>query len=121
MYGKRTLKLLLQPLVENALYHGIKNKRGKGTISISGRIDGPCMEFVIQDNGSGMPPERLAEVLRQIAEDSDAHDLNDVYGLFSVARRLRLYYGDEARFSISSELRKGTSVTLTVPEVSEYV
>ncbi len=121
LFSNRILKLLLQPLVENALYHGIKNKRGKGTITILGRREGSFMVFTITDNGCGMQEDRLAAVLEQINTDPDNHEPGDVYGLFNVTRRLRLYYGENATFTISSEWKKGTVVTLTVPEVAEDV
>lgn len=121
LFSNKILKLLLQPLVENALYHGIKNKRGKGTITISGKRQGSHMVFTITDNGCGMQDDRLAAVLEQIHADPDNHEPGDVYGLFNVTRRLRLYYGEDALFSLESEWKKGTVVTLSVPEVAEYV
>lgn len=121
LFSNRILKLLLQPLVENALYHGIKNKRGKGTITILGRREGSFMVFTITDNGCGMQEDRLAAVLEQINADQDNHEPGDVYGLFNVTRRLRLYYGEDASFSLVSEWKKGTVVTLTLPEITEDV
>jgi len=58
--NKSILKLLLQPLVENALYHGIKNKRGGGTITVTGRMVCGMMRLSVKDTGRGMTPERLA-------------------------------------------------------------
>ena len=115
------MKLLLQPLVENALYHGIKNKRGKGTITIVGQRKESSMVFTITDNGCGMQSDRLREVMEQIEADPKNHEPGDVYGLFNVTRRLRLYYGEDATFAITSEWQKGTVVTLTVPEVAQDV
>ncbi len=114
---RKMLKLLLQPLVENALYHGIKNKRGKGRIEIKGSRSGSAMRFTVTDNGCGMEPERLAHVLEQIDPNYASEELSDVYGLYSVTRRLRLYYGEEASISIESEWQKGTVVSLFLPEV----
>ncbi len=121
LFSNRILKLLLQPLVENALYHGIKNKRGKGSISIEGYSSNSSMVFIITDNGYGMRSERLREVIKQIKSDPEEYESGDIYGLFNVVRRLRLYYGEEATFAISSEWKKGTVVTLTVPEVGNDV
>ncbi len=114
---RKMLKLLLQPLVENALYHGIKNKRGKGRIEIKGSRSGSGMRFTVTDNGCGMDAERLAHVLEQIDPSYASEELSDVYGLYSVTRRLRLYYGEEASISIESEWQKGTVVGLFLPEV----
>lgn len=121
LFSNRILKLLLQPLVENALYHGIKNKRGKGTITIVGQRKESSMVFTITDNGCGMQSDRLREVMEQIEADPKNHEPGDVYGLFNVTRRLRLYYGEDATFAITSEWQKGTVVTLTVPEVAQDV
>ncbi len=121
LFSNRVLKLLLQPLVENALYHGIKNKRGKGSISIKGYSSNSSMVFIITDNGNGMHSERLREVIKQIKSDPEEYESGDIYGLFNVVRRLRLYYGEEATFTISSEWKKGTVVTITVPEVGSDV
>jgi len=112
----KILKLLLQPLVENALYHGIKNKRGKGHIHIQGKKDGASMIFTVTDNGIGMEKERLDDVLKQINGEANASVPSDVYGLYNVTRRLRLYYGDTAFFEISSIWKQGTTVTFCVPE-----
>ena len=123
------LKLVLQPLVENAIYHGIKNKRGRGKITVSAHIirdddddsqniDGisDCrVQFTVEDNGIGFTPERFDEVTRELGEESDAEDLKDVYGLYNVNKRLNLYYDSSASLRIESEYGKGTRVTFTVP------
>jgi len=111
------LKLVLQPLVENALYHGIKNKRGRGYISIRGSREGNRLRFTVTDDGIGMSEERLAAVLTQIQDTSDPEDLSDVYGLYNVTRRMRLYYGEAFQFKVTSTLKEGTEVTFILPEV----
>ena len=67
----RILKLILQPIVENALYHGIKNKRTPGLIRVSaGRINGSKLCLEVIDNGNGMTKERLKEVVAYVNDDS---------------------------------------------------
>lgn len=61
---KRMLKLMLQPLVENAIYHGIKNKRGRGLLRITGRQEQDWMVFAVADNGIGMTEEQLDALAR---------------------------------------------------------
>ena len=112
------LKLLLQPLVENALYHGIKPRRGSGMIRVTGRREGKELCFCVQDNGAGMPPERLEEVRASLKNDSI--QLNgDVkggsgFGLKNVDLRIRLYYAKEEGLSIESD-SSGTKVSFRLP------
>lgn len=96
-------KLTLQPLAENALYHGIKNKRGKGKILIEGFDLGEDMMLRVTDNGQGMTPRRLYEVQEAIRTGERAG-----FGLAAVSERLRLYYGAGYGLKISSEEGTGT-------------
>lgn len=106
-------KITIQPLVENALYHGVKNKRGKGRITVSGsREDGVC-RITVEDNGIGMSRERLARVQAGI-RDKEASG-SEVYGLYNVNERIRLNFGDPYGISIDSEEGKGTRVTILLP------
>ncbi|MFH2114476.1 MAG: ATP-binding protein, partial [Spirochaetota bacterium] len=115
------LKLLLQPLVENALYHGIKNKRGKGHLTVRGWSDGGELCFSVSDNGIGMTEERLEDVRQQICASFDPALLNGVYGLYNVNKRLALYYGEQARIEIQSTHKEGTTVSFRVSEVDRDV
>ncbi|MBB6479218.1 sensor histidine kinase [Spirochaeta isovalerica] len=115
------VKLLLQPLVENALYHGIKNKRGKGTLRVRGWMDEQGMCFSVEDNGIGMSEERLEDILGQINQISEPDSHNDIYGLYNVNKRLELYYSSAARLEIESRFREGTRVFFSLPVVNSYV
>jgi two-component system sensor histidine kinase YesM len=117
MGEKTILKLLLQPLVENALYHGIKNKRGKGMIEVRGWSDNSFLHFTIKDNGIGMTEERLADVRHQIARSPDSESMNSIYGLYNVAKRLELYYNVPGLLELKSIYSEGTTVFIKVPEV----
>ena len=96
-------KLTLQPLAENALYHGIKNKRGKGKILIEGFNLGDDMMLRVTDNGQGMTPERLYEVQEAIRTGERAG-----FGLAAVSERIALYYGPGYGLKISSTEGEGT-------------
>ena len=96
-------KLALQPLAENALYHGIKNKRGKGKILIEGFDLGEDMMLRVTDNGQGMTPERLHEVQEAIRTGERAG-----FGLAAVSERIALYYGPGYGLKISSTEGEGT-------------
>lgn len=121
MTGKTVLNLLLQPLVENALYHGIKNKRGKGFLSVRGWMEGSLLWFSVEDDGVGMSPERLADIMSQLSGPTDPEGLSQVYGLYNVNKRLELFYGKDTGLRIESEPKKGTCVTFCVPEVPPRV
>jgi two-component system sensor histidine kinase YesM len=119
MEQKIMLKLLLQPLVENALYHGIKNKRGRGTIIVRGWRERDFLCFSVADNGIGMTEDKLASVKEQLVrmpELSIPETENRIYGLYNVAKRLELYYNRTDLLDIQSVFREGTKVTLFVPE-----
>ena len=100
-------KLSIQPLAENALYHGIKNRRGKGKILIEGREEEDALVLTVSDNGQGMTPERLHEVQEAIRKGKRAG-----FGLAAVAERIALYYGLGYGMKISSEEGKGTTVEI---------
>jgi two-component system sensor histidine kinase YesM len=125
MEQKIMLKLLLQPLVENALYHGIKNKRSRGTITIRGWQDENFLRFTIEDDGIGMMEEQLAAVKEQLAADRKQFpetpefqkpEETRIYGLYNVAKRLELYYNRTDLLDITSVYKEGSRVTLLVPE-----
>lgn len=115
---QRILKIILQPLVENAIYHGVKRKRGRGQITVIGRREGDFMYFAVEDNGMGMTPERLDEVRRALSSPVplDAEGAGG-YGMRNVAERLRLYCGCE--LTVESEYQKGTRVSFRLPYSEE--
>ena len=117
MYDCRLPKITIQPLVENALYHGIKNKRGVGRIRITCcKADGGCKLRVV-DNGIGITKERLAQVQDGIL--NKVLTGKDIYGLYNVNERIRLNFGEEYGISILSEYGEGTVVNVLVPYVGK--
>lgn len=108
------VKLTLQPLVENAIYHGVKQKRGTGWIKVSAYKQDEFLHFVVQDNGLGMSSERLAEI-RQSLENREFGMGKIGLGVRSVHERMRIHYGKEVKFTIESKLNEGTIVTLIIP------
>lgn len=114
------LKLLLQPLVENALYHGIKNKRQMGMINLRARRKGEReVIFEVEDNGIGFKPEKLEKLRAELQEDSDDIKLESGFGLGNVNKRIRLYYGKQYGLSVQSQFGIGTCVTLVIPAKME--
>ena len=106
-------KITVQPLVENALYHGIKNKRGKGKITISGEKKEDHVILSITDNGLGITEDRLKVVLNNINNRSESE--KTTYGLYNVNERIRLDFGEEYGINIDSEYGKGTTVSIKLP------
>ena len=118
LLNQKMIKLVLQPLVENAIYHGIKNKRGRGELSVSVKYADEGrkkIRFSVKDNGAGFTPERLAEVRLELAL-TISEKLNSVYGLYNVNKKLKLYYGEETEgLVIDSEAGRGSEISFVVP------
>jgi len=106
------LKLLLQPIVENALLHGIAPLNRNGIILIRIYRDGDCMKLRIQDNGAGMDREKIAEI-------SGAAPNKRGIGLTNTMERIKLNFGEDYGIGISSEKGLYTVVELTVPLITE--
>lgn len=101
--------LSLQPLVENAVRHGLEAKEGPGHISITANDSGAFAEVTIEDDGVGMDPEQLRSVLA-------GHSDGDHVGLRNVDARLRQVYGDENGLVIETAPGEGTLITMRVPK-----
>lgn len=113
LFGYHIPKITIQPLVENALYHGIKNKRGKGKILISGEAREDGFVLVIKDNGIGMTPERLEQVLQGIYGKEPTE--SNIYGLYNVNERIVLHYGEDYGIEIESYYGEGSEVIIHLP------
>ena len=110
IYDYMIPKLTLQPLVENALYHGIKLKRGMGKILIQGFQKGERLIFRVIDNGKGMDEKTLNELRKRIAGLESASDGG--FGLSNVNQRLQYYFGEEYGVFLESEENVGTEATI---------
>ena len=107
-------KLTLQPIVENALYHGIKNKRGLGRITVRGYRDGDDMIFTVEDNGIGMTEEELRDLRLRIEGKMEPEKKNG-FGMAIVQARIRMQYGEGYGLSVESRYLEGTTVTVRLP------
>lgn len=119
LYSYQILKLTLQPLVENALYHGIKNKRGLGHILVTGEELNGNLLFRVFDDGMGMKRERLEEVHRIIRGDQPDGDDPSGFGLFNVQERIRLNCGTDYGIEIDSEYGEWTETIVIIPAVKK--
>ena len=113
------LRFILQPLIENSLSHGAGSDRKIINIDITAEeIDG-VVQLNIEDNGTGMNQEKLAEVRELLLNASKQDNIRENrVGLSNVQRRLKLHYGENYGMVISSEMGTGTLVTLNFPKVS---
>ena len=115
LYEYQILKLTIQPLVENALYHGIKYKRAKGYIHINGEKDGNVIRIAVRDNGIGMEEDELEQLRDEIGHSGKEHEKG--FGLANVNERIRMYFGAEYGMEIQSKKGKGTIVEITIPAI----
>jgi two-component system sensor histidine kinase YesM len=111
-------KLILQPLVENAIYHGIKNRQQPGFISISARRSENDIVFLVKDTGIGIKQDKLDEinaVLKKKGGPEDAHENSAGLGLTNVNNRIKLLYGDKYGVFLESIYRGGTVARVVIP------
>ncbi|WP_364145267.1 sensor histidine kinase [Paenibacillus sp. LPE1-1-1.1] len=120
----KLLKLLLQPVVENAILHGLEKNSGHKELTLSAKFDDPYLLVEVKDNGIGIPETRLAYIRQELekifATGSDllipeGQTPTELFGLRNVKGRLKLHYGDSAELFIKSSSGEGTSVVLLIP------
>ncbi|XID90312.1 sensor histidine kinase [Paenibacillaceae bacterium WGS1546] len=104
-------KLLLQPLVENAIYHGLKGGTRAGMIMLSGELAGNALKFQISDDGHGISAERMAEIVRALGSGEQG----EIYGLKNVHDRINLRFGSGYGLELASEPGEYTTVSITIP------
>lgn len=109
----KTVKILLQPFIENAIYHGIRSKTTPGMIYISAWQEEDQLIFEVRDNGLGMTAERLAEVTQGTVTTNTQHGI----GIGNVNERIQLYFGTSYGMTMTSVLGEGTIVTIRVPVI----
>ena len=117
IYKYQILKLTLQPVVENALYHGIKYKRAKGCIHIHGEKEGDIIRLTVRDDGVGMDEDELEQLRQQI--EKPCQETEKGFGLANVNERIHMYFGYEYGMKIESEKGKGTTVEIVIPAILE--
>lgn len=105
-------KITLQPLIENALYHGL-DMQDEGHISIRIKEDGEDVLMEIEDNGIGMTEEQVSELF--VNDGTDNHGI----GVKNVNDRIKIYFGDKYGISVRSELDVGTCVSIRIPKITE--
>lgn len=108
------LKLVLQPLVENAVHHGIRSRNNRGTIKVSGYLCDDEIIMSVADDGIGISKDKIAEIMEEKSQGNKSG-----FGLFGEIRRIRLFYGIEKPMYIISEEGSGTEVIITLKVLTE--
>lgn len=106
-----TMKLILQPLIENAIYHGIDKINNTGIITINVGYENNLVKFEVSDNGYGMTEEKIEELYRVLDND----DLSDGVGIKNIYQRLKVYYDKQASLVITSKPDHGTNIKILIP------
>lgn len=121
----RIPRLLIQPLVENAVYHGIDRLRGKGEILLKAYIEGERLVIIVMDTGPGIDSVELDALNRRLSLDNDTYFKNlrtesrQSIGIENVNRRIKLFYGDDYGLKIESEKGKFTRIIVSIPVNNE--
>lgn len=113
----KIVKLTLQPLIENAIYHGVKQKRGKGKIVIKGYEEGGNIQLEVMDNGCGISQERLGEIQKELSSRRNQSPTIGI-GLRSVHERIQMHFGESYGLVLESEEGKGTRAIVTIPKIN---
>lgn len=116
----KTIKMLLQPMVENAVFHGLEMKIDSGVVRVEVKMtERNQVQYIVQDNGNGMEETELKELVARLRQFENqgwmAREATKGIGLPNIYRRIKLLYGDKADMSFSSKRGTGTTVTITFP------
>ncbi len=110
-----TVKLIVQPLLENAIYYGVEHMDGEGEITLRGYEKDGDIFISVSDNGMGIPEETLATLLTDKAR---SRGKGSGIGLWNVNQRIQIYFGGDYGLIVESELDEGTTVSIHLPKVS---
>ena len=112
-----TVKLILQPILENAIYYGVEPMGDEGEIIVSGKKEGKEIYLTVRDNGLGMPQEKVEQLLSDEEHEEREHKHGSGVGLINVHKRIMLRFGQQYGLVIESEPDEGTAVTIHLPAV----
>jgi len=117
LYDYQIPKFSLQPLVENAIIHGISNGVSDNVIALDGRLDGPMLLIMVSDNGQGLRGGKLEELQTRL-DNTAFYRFNQV-GMMNVNERIKIRYGNEYGLKIDSRESEGTVITVSLPALRE--
>lgn len=110
------IRLIIQPVLENAAEHGIKSLKSGGIVKLRIFEEDGLLHIVITDNGPGIDPMSLRQIRELIVSDGSTKENNHGIGMHNVHRRIQLFYGDQYGLSIESTPNVGTCVTIIIPK-----
>lgn len=111
----RIIKFIMQPIVENAIYHGIKSKNEHGFIRITCTRRGDNLEIIVEDNGKGMNAVTLEQLNKRMNDKIREEKEIRGYGIWNVNQRIKIFYGEQYGVTIESALGHGTKILITIP------
>lgn len=115
LYSYQLPKIIVQPLVENSIYHGIKPKLAHGRITINVFEEKDSINIVVEDNGVGISNSKLKEIRKNL----DEHLTGNNYGLYNVSRRIYLHFGQDCGLTIDSTENQGTRIIMKISKIME--
>ncbi len=116
VYSYKTLKFLLQPIIENSIFHGFESMREKGELHIKIKKENDVIIFNVEDNGQGFDQKKLKTILKEDDQKKIKQRFNSI-GLSNVHKRIKLHFGEEYGLNIQSELGRGTRVVIITPAI----
>lgn len=119
LFKYMTMKLILQPLVENAIYHGIKTAAEPGFISVSVYEDGDDVVFEVKDRGLGMPPEIMENLKRMLGNEASGGKSSGSYGLVNINDRIKILFGLGYGITFTSTYGEGSTFWIRIPKTEE--
>ena len=111
-------RITIQPLVENAINHGLRNKHGDKRIMISAKEINHKLEISVEDNGIGMTAENIACIIENKSHEKESEKEHTSIGLANIQSRIQMLYGEESGIKIESEVGEWTKVTITIPRTT---
>jgi len=114
--GMQIHKLIIQPIIENAIQHGLEDKQNGGVLHISTEIRGDDLRICIFDNGKGIQEERISRILRSSIPEHP-YERNNHIGIYNVHKRIQHYYGQKYGITIESAVGYFTKVIITIPAI----
>ncbi len=119
MRAALTVKLILQPLVENSIYHGIRGKEGRGRIEINGYQKADHIVLEVLDNGGGIEATRLRHINHVLAGRTSVTDASDYFGIRNVNERIKLAFGPEFGLMLEQVPGGGIKAVVRLPLTSD--